>query len=40
MKLITEQIEDVQILEESTKDGKKNLYIEGTFLQGLSLIHI
>ena len=34
MKLITEQIEDVQILEESTKDGKKNLYIEGTFLQG------
>ena len=34
MKLITEQIEDIQVLEESTKSGKKNLYIEGTFLQG------
>ena len=33
MKLITEQIEDVQILSEE-KNGKKNLYIEGTFLQG------
>ena len=33
MKLITEQIEDVQILTEE-KNGKKNLYIEGTFLQG------
>ena len=33
MKLITEQIEDVQILSEE-KNGKQNLYIEGTFLQG------
>ena len=32
MKLITEQIEDVQILIEE-KDGKKLLYIEGVFLQ-------
>ena len=32
MKLITEQIEDVQILTEE-RDGKKLLYIEGTFLQ-------
>ena len=32
MKLITEQIEDVQILTEE-KDGKKLLYIEGVFLQ-------
>ena len=34
MKLITEQIENIQVLEEETKSGKKNLYIEGTFLQG------
>ena len=34
MRLITEQIEDIQVLEEATKSGKKNLYIEGTFLQG------
>ena len=34
MKLITEQIEYIQVLEEETKSGKKNLYIEGTFLQG------
>jgi hypothetical protein len=33
MKLITETIEDVQILTEE-KNGKQNLYIEGTFLQG------
>ncbi len=33
MKLITESIEDIQILEEET-NGKKNLYIEGVFLQG------
>ena len=33
MKLITEQVEDVQILTEE-KNGKKSLYIEGTFLQG------
>ena len=32
MKLITENIEDIQILTEE-KDGKKNLYIEGVFLQ-------
>ena len=33
MKLITEQIDDIEILSEE-KNGKKNLYIEGTFLQG------
>lgn len=33
MKLITENIEEVQVLEEET-NGKKNLYIEGVFLQG------
>jgi len=33
MKLITETIENVQILTEE-KDGKKLLYIEGVFLQG------
>ena len=32
MKLITESIEDIQILEEET-NGKKLLYIEGVFLQ-------
>ena len=32
MKLITEQIEDVQILTEE-RDGKKLMYIEGDFLQ-------
>ena len=32
MKLITESIEDIQILEEET-NGKKVLYIEGVFLQ-------
>lgn len=32
MKLITESIEDIQILEEES-NGKKNLYIEGVFLQ-------
>ena len=32
MKLITETIEDVQILTEE-KNGKKLLYIEGVFLQ-------
>ena len=32
MKLITENIEDIKILTEE-KDGKKNLYIEGVFLQ-------
>jgi hypothetical protein len=34
MKLITETIEDVQYLTESTEDGKKNLYIQGVFLVG------
>ena len=33
MKLITETIEDVQIITEE-KGGSKRLYIEGTFLQG------
>lgn len=33
MKLITESIEDINILTEE-KDGKKTLYIEGVFLQG------
>ena len=33
MKLITENIEDIQVLTEET-DGKKNYYIEGIFLQG------
>ena len=32
MKLITEQIEPVEILTEE-KDGKKNTYIKGIFLQ-------
>ena len=32
MKLITENIEDIKILSED-KNGKKNLYIEGVFLQ-------
>ena len=34
MKLITETIEDVKYLTESTEDGKKNLYIQGVFLVG------
>jgi hypothetical protein len=33
MKLITESIEDVEVLVEES-NGKKNLYIEGVFLQG------
>ncbi len=33
MKLMCEILEDVQYLEEE-KDGKKNLYIEGIFMQG------
>jgi len=32
MKLITETIEDVQYITEVKENGKKNLYIEGTFL--------
>lgn len=34
MKLITETIEDVKYLTESSENGKKNLFIEGTFLVG------
>jgi len=33
MKLITENVEEIQVLTEET-DGKKNYYIEGIFLQG------
>lgn len=32
MKLITETIDDVKYLYESTESGKKKLYVEGTFL--------
>ena len=34
MKLIREEIESVKVFTESLKGGKKNLYIEGVFLQG------
>jgi hypothetical protein len=34
MKLITEVIDDVKYLTEKTEDGKKKLFIEGTFLVG------
>jgi hypothetical protein len=34
MKLITEMFDDVKYLTEKTENGKKNLYIEGTFLVG------
>ena len=34
MKLIRESIENVKYLTEKTEDGKKRLYIEGTFLVG------
>jgi hypothetical protein len=34
MKLIRETIENVKYLTEKTEDGKKKLYIEGTFLVG------
>ena len=33
MKLIREEIENVEVIVEQ-RDGKKNLYIEGVFLQG------
>ena len=33
MKLITEEIETAKVLIEE-KDGKKNMFIEGIFLQG------
>lgn len=34
MKLITELTEDVKVVTEAREDGKKNMYIEGIFLQG------
>ena len=34
MKLLTEQISDVNYIIEDSGDGEKNVYIEGTFLQG------
>lgn len=34
MKLITEAIEDIKYLTETAENGKKKLYIEGTFLVG------
>lgn len=34
MKLITEVIEDIKILKEEKKDGKKDYFIEGVFMQG------
>lgn len=33
MKLITEILEEVQIITEQSEDGKKSMYIEGVFLQ-------
>jgi hypothetical protein len=34
MKLIVETVEDVKYITEAGENGKKNLYIEGTFMQG------
>jgi len=34
MRLITEVVEDIKVINEETEDGKKNFYIEGIFLQG------
>ena len=34
MKLITELLEDVRVIEEANENGKKSLFIEGIFLQG------
>ena len=34
MKLITELTEEVNVVTEAREDGKKNMYIEGIFLQG------
>ena len=34
MKLITEQVHDVQILKEEDEKGKKNYRLKGIFLQG------
>ena len=36
MKLITEEIEQVEVIVEN-RNGKKNLFIEGVFLQGCLL---
>ena len=33
MKLITEVVEDLELFTEDDGDGKKNLYLEGIFLQ-------
>ena len=41
MKLILEDIEDVKYITEKREDGKKNLYIEGIFMQGgIKISHI
>ena len=34
MKLITETVDNVKYITEASENGKKNLYIEGTFLVG------
>ena len=34
MKLITEQIEEINVLTEASESGAKNYFIEGIFLQG------
>lgn len=34
MKLITEINESIQVIEEATESGKKNVFIEGIFMQG------
>lgn len=34
MKLICETVEDIKYITEKTESGKKNLYIEGIFMQG------
>ena len=34
MKLITELNESIQVIEEAVEDGKKNVFIEGIFMQG------
>ena len=33
MKLIIEQVEDIKVITEAKENGKKNMYIEGIFLQ-------
>lgn len=33
MKLIVEQVEDIKVITEAKENGKKNMYIEGIFLQ-------